>query len=373
MKICIIGGGNIGTTLAAYIKHNNPKLTVALLTRNPQKFSNPILCHDVEGGFSYFSYIDIISGNPAEACSMADVLFIALPHFAVEKAFQDAAPYVSQDIFVGVLPGGGGCEFFFDKYFPDKATLFGFQRVPFIADLVAYGRETDLKSWKPYSVAATLKSDRIDQVCELMAICGLRIRQAPNYLSIALTPSNPLLHTARIYEMFRGFEKDHRFSEIWKFYVGWTDETSKILFQMDAELHELLDNITELDTSAIRPLSEHYESPTAADLTAKINSIPSFQSVDAPLSKCEDGGYVANVQSRKFREDFPYGLAIFRDYCEYFHVAAPMMDRVLKWYAKYMGLKWYIGEEFKGEDLMVTGIPHRYGITDRKELISRYL
>ncbi len=373
MKICIVGGGHIGTTLAAYIKHSNPGIMVAMLTKNPHKFSNPILCHDIEGDFSYDSYLDIISERPAEACNEADVIFITVPHFAVESAFLDIAPHTPPGAFVGVIPGGGGCEFFFDKYFPDTVTLFGFQRVPFTAKLVEYGKETDLKSWKPYSVVGVLKQKRLGLVCELMNACGLSVREAPNYLSVALTPSNPILHTSRIYEMFRGYERKHKFPDTYKFYVGWTDEASKILFQLDEELHELLDQITELDTSAIRPLSEHYESYTVTELTAKINSIPTFQSVFAPLAKCADGMYIADVRSRLFAEDFPFGLAIFRDYFEYFHVAAPVMDKVLKWYADYVGVKWYIGEKFEGVDLKFTGIPRRYGIADRKELIGRYL
>lgn len=373
MKVCIVGGGHIGTTLACYIKYNCPDMTVSLYTRREEAFSEYIKCNDIERAESYCVKLDIISSFANTAAKDADIVFIALPHFAVEKAFSDISSYVSSNAFIGVLPGCGGCEFFFDKYFDSNRTLFGFQRVPFTSKLVEYGKETNLKSWKPFSVVGTLQRDRIDLACDLIERCGLKTQKASNYLEIALTPTNPILHTSRMYEIFGKREKDYGFHEKCKFFVGWTDEASKIMFAMDRELHDLLDQITELDTSAIRPLSEHYESPTVQDLTRKINSIVTFQTVYAPLKINQKGYYQADTSSRMFLEDFPWGLAIYRSYCKIFGIEAPTMDKLLKWYADYMGLKWYENGEFCGKDLCETGCLERYGIKDKEQLIACYL
>lgn len=373
MKVCIVGGGHIGTTLACYIKYFDSSKVVSLFTRSPEKFVLPIKCNDWEGKVSYEVTIDCISSNPAIAADKADIVFIALPHFAVEKAFCDIAPYVSDTAFIGVLPGGGGCEFFFGKYFSEKQTLFGFQRVPFTAKLEIYGKETNLKSWKPYSVVGTQKSNRLDDACNMIESCGLRTKKAANYLSVALTPTNPILHTSRMYELFGQYDRNHIFEEKCKFYVGWTDETSRTMLTMDLELQGLLSNITELDTSAILPLTKHYEAPTIEAMTAKINGIMTFQSVYAPMKLAESGkGFVADTDSRMFTEDFPWGLAIFRAYCDFFNTKAPMMDKVLKWYANYMDVNWYVDGIFAGRDLKCTGIPQHYGIKTRQELLSFY-
>lgn len=372
MKICIVGGGHIGTTLACYIKHTDPLKTVTLYTRRPELFADSIKCNDIERKVSYCVSLDAVSNSPEIVLKNADIVLIALPHFAVEKAFQDMAPYVSDYARIGVLPGCGGCEFFFDTYFDEKKTLFGFQRVPFTAKLVDYGKETNLKSWKPYSVVAALQRDRIDETCAAVETCGLRTKKASNYLEVALTPTNPVLHTSRMFEIFGKYSRDYEFQEKLKFYVGWTDEASEIMFAMDGELHHLLNAITEFDTSAIRPLSEHYESPTVEAMTNKINSIATFQSVYAPMKENASGNYVADLSSRMFTEDFPWGLAIFRSYCDYFHIPAPTMDQVLHWYADYMGLEWYINGSFCGKDLEKTGIPSRYGIVNKEQLLSCY-
>lgn len=372
MNICIVGGGHIGTTLFCYIKHSYPEHKVNLFTRHPELFGKEIKCNDIEQKVSYKISPDTITNDPAVAALNADIVFIALPHFAVEKAFADIAPYVAKRAMVGVIPGGGGCEFFFNKYFDEGKTLFGFQRVPFTAKLVEYGKETNLKSWKPFSVVGTLPSAKVNQVCSLIESCGLKTKKASNYLEVALTPTNPILHTSRTYELFGTSPHDCKFSERTKFYVGWTDETSTTLFKMDEELHTLLDMMQEIDTTAIRPLSEHYESPTISALTAKINSIPTFQTVFAPLKEVE-GGYVADTSSRMFTEDFPWGLAVIRSYFEIFDIPAPTMDKVLGWYADYMGLEWYVNGKFCGKDLAKTGAIQNYGIKSKEELLALYL
>ena len=364
MNVCIVGGGHIGTALVCYIKNTHPEYRVSLYTRKPELFADEIKCNDIEQKISYYVKPDAITNDAEVAAGGADIVFIALPHFAIEKA-------ISENAYVGVLPGGGGCEFIFNKYFDDSKTLFGFQRVPFTAKLEKYGSEANLKSWKPFSVVGTLKPNRIDKACELIEACGLKTKKASNYLEVALTPTNPILHTSRTYELFGKHDIDYKYDTKYKFYVGWSDETSTTLFAMDRELHNLLDAMEGINTSAIRPLPEHYESPTIEALTAKINSIPTFQTVFAPMKEVE-GGFIADTTSRMFTEDFPWGLAVIRSYFELFGIEAPTMDKVLGWYADYMGLEWFVDGKFCGKDLAKTGIIQNYGIKTKEELLALY-
>lgn len=374
MKICIVGGGNIGTALLCYIKHYHPEHTVNLYTRKPELFASEIKCEEWENNQTYAVVPNEISGDAGVAAKDADIVFVALPHFAVEKAFKDVAPFVSKKALIGVLPGGGGCEFFFHKYFTREQTLFGFQRVPFIARLKEYGKFVSITSVKPFSVVGTLSANRIDMACEKINGCGLNTQKASNFLEVALTPTNPILHTSRIYELFSQHNRNFVFANQCKFYVGWSELASTTMFAMDAELHTLLNKISKisgLSTSAIRPLSEHYESPTTTALSAKINSIAAFQEIYTPMTAVE-GGYVADTNARMFTEDFPFGLALFRSYFDYFDISAPTMDKVLNWYANYMGVEWFIDGKLCGKDLLKTGIIQNYGYKNSAELIQLY-
>ena len=374
MKVTVVGGGHIGTALSCYVKHTYPGYEVRLFTRRPERFASILKCNDLEGGISYNVELDCISNDASLAAKDADIVFVALPHFAVEKAFADIAPYVAKDAFIGVLPGSGGFEFFFGKYFNNDAKLFGFQRVPFTAKVVEYGKEVNLKSWKPYSVVGTLHAADLDAACERIEACGLKTERADNFLAVSLTPSNPVLHTSRTYEIFGSKPRDYEFDEHLHFYVGWGDAASKTLFAVDSELHALFDAIPELDMSSVKPLAEHYESPTVPEMTAKINSIQTFQTVMAPMkpSGRTPGKFVADTSSRLFTEDYPWGLAIIRAYCEIFGTPAPTIDKVLGWYADYMGLEYYVDGKFCGKDLASTGIPQTHGIATKQQVLDLY-
>lgn len=373
MRICVIGGGHIGTALVCYIKHYNPNYYISLYTRRPERFSQVIKCNDIEGGYSYAVKPDAISDDPAIAAKDANLVLIALPHFAVEKAFKDVSPFVEEDAFIGIVPGSGGNEFYFERYFKN-AHLFGLQRVPFTAKLVEYGREVNLKSWKPYSVVGSFYRADNSKACELLEQCGLKTRTAANYLAVSLTPSNPVLHTSRNFELFGETNRDDEYDEIPKFYVGWGDIASSTMLSIDAELHALFDAIPGLDMSSVRPLTEHYGVKDEASMTKKINSIATFQTVNAPMtpSPYTQGKYIVDTESRMFTEDFPWGLAIIRGYCEIFQIPAPTIDKVLGWYASFMGLEYYVGESFVGNDLSKTGIPQNYGISEPHQVVELF-
>lgn len=382
MKICIIGGGHIGTAMACYFKRSNPEDVVALQVRDASKFAPAIKCNDIEGGFSYEATPDIITSDYASSVTDADVVYIALPHFIIEETFKNVAPHAKEGAYVGVIPGSGGCEFFFERYFGARAKLFGFQRVPFTAKLVEYGREVNLKSWKPNSVVGTLFKADLDGAIQIVEACGLRTARAANFMAVSMTPSNPVLHTSRTHEIFGGTtDPDHVFQGRQKFYVGWTDGASRTLFGMDGELHQMIDAVGDaLDLHSIRPLGEHYESPTVEAMTAKINSIPTFQSVFAPMKPAADnadadpnGGWVADTSTRMFTEDFPWGLAVIKGYCVLFGVETPTIDKVLRWYESYMGFEYFGGGgSWSGKDLPLTGTPQVHGIDTPKKAIELY-
>ena len=117
MRICVVGGGNIGTALACYLKYADSKKEVSLLTNRPYAFARHIKCNDIERGKGYSVELDNVTDDASIAADRAELVFITVPSFAVERAFADIADYVSDGALIGVIPGSGGCEFFFNNYF----------------------------------------------------------------------------------------------------------------------------------------------------------------------------------------------------------------------------------------------------------------
>lgn len=376
MKVCIIGGGNIGTTLACYIKHYASRNYVVLYTRRPEEFNDLITCNECEKGITYKVKVDCVTNELKEAVADASIIYVTIPHFAIEKTFKMMAPYVDSNAQIGVVPGCGGCEFFFYQYFPETVALFGFQRVPFIARLVVYGNETNLKSLKPHVVTAVLRRKHFDAVYNNVSECALNVEPAENYLSITLTPTNPILHTAGLYDLLMNKERDFVFARKIKFYEEWTDRASEVMLGMDTELHLVIAKLQEkgVRLCKVKSLLEHYGVRGCREMTEKISHIKAFQNIEAPMVNSDTSdGYVMKVDSRMFMEDFPWGLAIIKGFCELLSVRAPYIDRVLIWFSRYMGLDYYLDGNFCGKDLISTGIPQNYGYDTVEKIMELYM
>lgn len=375
MKICIIGAGHIGTTLAGYMSNLNNGNKIVLHSGKADKFNNDgsVIVNDIEKEMRYVSIIDIVTDNYEIAVSDSDIIFVTVPHFLIDDLFKTIKPYVKKGAMLGVIPGSGGVEFLYKKYFSSDVILFGFQRVPFTAKLVEYGKETNLKSWKPAVQVASIPINKLDDVCDAVsATTGFVCEKCANYLNVTLTPSNPVLHTSRIYDMFGRYDPDYVFEQKHKFYYEWTDHASEVMINVDGELHSLFESLPEIDFSSVKPLTVHYESPDVKSMTNKIISIRTFQSVFAPLKEVEKG-FIADISSRMFVEDFPYGLCIIKGFCNIMNIATPNIDEELKWFSKYLGYEYYVGDDFCGKDLVKTGIPQNYGIRTKEDIINFYL
>ena len=87
-------------------------------------------------------------------------------------------------------------------------------------------------------------------------------------LEAMLTNSNPILHPARLYTLFKDFNPKHPFVAPPLFYEDWTDESSEILIACDNEFQSLVKSIG-IKESVIPSLLEYYESTDACSLTKK--------------------------------------------------------------------------------------------------------
>lgn len=373
MNICVIGGGNIGTALSGELAYLNPNKSVRLLTSKPHLFDKHIKIFDVEQSTSFSGTLDIISDDPGKVVTDADVIFITTPSFLIEDTFRKIKDYINPGAFVGVIPGCGGCEFYWKQYFDERYTLFGYERVPYITRLVEYGKSVNIRSRKPHVTLASLPMNRLDTICNIITdICSVKCVKAANYLTITLTPSNPVLHTSRIYDLFYNTLSRARFSKNIEFYSEWTDHASEVLLGIDSELQEMCRTFSEMDMHGVVSLKVHYESPTVSDLTQKIRTIPSFKGIYAPLILTESGEFTIDTNARFFTEDFPYGLCIIKGFCEICGINTPYIDKVLRWYQAFTGVEYYTKNGFTGKDLINTSVPQNFGINTIKDVFDFY-
>ena len=336
MRITVIGGGNIGTLMAAEISCKGHEVTV--YTSKPQLWKNRIEVYDGADNLILLSDDIKITSSYKDALSDAEVIFITLPSHLLQRAAEEILPHVSAGQKIGIIPGGGGAEFSFGNIIKRGAELFCFLRVHCIARLKEYGKSVCALGRKKNIEIASIPARNSKEICKtISSFFDLPCKAMPNYLCSTMTPSNNILHTARLYTMFSDYYAGKVYPENYLFYEGWTDEASAVLFELDKERKAVCDALP-ADLSLVKSIDEHYESFTPEAMTKKIRGIPAFKGILTPMIKGEEG-YTPDFQSRYFAADFSYGIKIFKELAEVFGVATPAIDEVLSWYMKVSGVE----------------------------------
>ena len=326
--VCICGGGNLGHVVTGYLSAHGD-CEVNLLTRHPERWQQQLEITTPEGGLLK-GQINNISSDPNKVVSHADIILLCLPGFSIRDVLRQIAPALTAGTAVGSIVCSTG--FFFEafKALPAQTPLFGFQRVPFISRLTDYGHKADLLGYKPnLSIAIEQTNDKETLRAEIEHLFRVPVQLLSSYYEVSLTNSNPLLHPARLYSLWKDWHEGVVYPNESLFYEQWTVEASNYLIQMDEEFQRLLD-VLPVTKGSIPTILDYYESTDAASLTQKLHSIQAFKGIKSPMKKV-DGGYVPDFGSRYFTEDFPFGLQIVQQQARQHGVRTPIIDKILRW------------------------------------------
>ena len=324
MKICICGGGSLGHVCAG-VMASQGDVELNILSGHPDRWQKTITVTDLDGK-RFVAKISRISSKPEEVVTGQDIILLCLPGYLIEKTLLDIKPLVGTAA-VGTVVSSTGFFFFAHDILGKNAKLFGFQRVPFISRVAEYGKTANLLGYKP-SLAAVLENIEDGELFrrDLERLFMTPVTLLSSFYEVALSNSNPILHTGRLYSMFHGRENEV-FDHNILFYKEWNDEASQLLIDMDAEFFQLLDK---LNVHSLPTLLDYYESTDATSLTHKIQSIPAFQTITSPMKQVE-GGWMVDFESRYFTEDFPFGLRFISDIIKKEQISAPRITMVYQW------------------------------------------
>lgn len=305
-----------------------------MLTGHPEKWSTDIEVNDPDGK-RFSGTLSVITANPAEAVREADVILLCVPGYLIESKLKEIKPYISTSTLVGSIVSSTGFFFFAHKILDTDQSLFGFQRVPYISRFREYGRTGDLLGYKPMLNVAIEGVSEPEQTRRLLEkLFMTRVNVLNNFYEASLTNSNPILHTGRLYSMWKNYG-----GEIYEhpilFYKDWTDEASEYIIRMDEEFQQLLRHL-DIPSGTIPTLLDYYDSWDPASLTKKIKSIPAFRNIPAPMIKLGHG-WIPDFESRYFTEDFPYGLRFIKDLAESNGLKVNLISKVFDWGFNWMG------------------------------------
>jgi hypothetical protein len=348
-RVCICGGGNLGHVVAGFLAAHGTE--VSLLTRHPQRWQQQLHITTPDGEDLVGTLLHI-SNQPELVIPQADIVLLCLPGFSIREELLRIRPFLQPRTAVGSIVGSTG--FFFEAFdlLPSATILFGFQRVPFIARTIEYGRSAALLGYKPVlhmaveriplsSSDSTPPKEREQATGESLRSTIEQLFATPTVLlgshyEVSLTNSNPLLHTSRLYSLWHDWHEGMTYPVQTKFYEEWTDDASQLLIDMDGEFFQLLDRLP-VRPGSIPTILDYYESTDASSLTRKLRSIQAFKGILAPMTPLSppdtlgEERFIPDFTSRYFSEDFPFGLRIISQQAQQHHVATPVIDKVLAW------------------------------------------
>ena len=326
MKICICGGGNLGHVCAGFLANRGHQ--VSILTTKPERWNSELEIVAPDGIFT--GKISLISSKPEEVIPQAEIVLVCLPGYAIHDELVKIKPFLSKEAIVGSVVSSTG--FFFEafKALPSDISLFGFQRVPFISRIIDYGKKAELKGYKDtLQVAIENTSEKEPIRNELEKFFEKPVSIADSYYEVSLSNSNPILHPARLYTMWKDWRLGIVYPRNPQFYAEWTVEASTLLLKMDDEFQHLL-KVLGLKTGCIPSILDYYESTDAISLTQKLHDIKAFQGIPSPMKEVE-GGWIPDFSSRYFTEDFPYGMRFIVETAHEQNVVIPTIEKIYQW------------------------------------------
>jgi hypothetical protein len=366
-RVCVVGGGNIGLALCFYL-HENPDLETVLFTSKPESFLGELSYVDKVSDQSRHFTVNSITSDLAKAVTGSEVVLITLPAFMRGQFIELAAQYLESTKYVIVIPGYGGSEFYARTLWKREIIFAGLDRVPCVSRLTT---NKVIASKKMSVRCASLPSCHTQDVATLFAgLIAIECEALPNYLTVTLTPSNPIVHTARLYSLFKDYREGYCWNSNMPFYADWDDESSEMLLSCDAELHGICDRLSELDLSQVIPLATHYQASTVETLTKKIRGIKTMEHILSPMVSTENG-FIPDRNSRYFLEDMPYGLSILKAFGLITQTETPYMDKILDWYGTFSGKHFFVAEQL-GRDAQGCAIPQNFGISSKDDVYAFY-
>lgn len=204
MNITVVGGGNIGTQFAVHSAEKGHEVTV--FTSNPGHFEKHLTIVGPEGNILHEADICRATNDPGEAFSHADMIMITMPPTMMIPLAEIIYDNTDAHAVIGFVPGNGGFELAFSKCIRRGNPLFGIDRVPAIARLTKRGSTVCCSGYKDRLYVAAIPSDKTEECSALIeSIYDIPCVRLPGFMALTLTPSNPILHTARLKTVFKDY------------------------------------------------------------------------------------------------------------------------------------------------------------------------
>lgn len=239
MEIAILGAGNGATALAC---------DLSLRGHNVRMWENPAFSANIEylkengrmvtadGAVSGTAQLACVTTDAAEALDGAEIIFVIIPSFGQESAFNYIAPHIKAGQAVFIMPGNFGSISLYTKLKElgkaDGVLIGEADTIPYAARLKP-DKSCNVFGVKGSMTMSAIPAADIDVLREkLEKALPLRLTKLPSVMAVAMANTNMIIHCPTMIMNAGRIESGERFG----FYnEGMTASVCKVMEKMDEE------------------------------------------------------------------------------------------------------------------------------------------
>lgn len=397
LNVLVCGGGN-GAHCLAGLSASNPDVETRVLTLfadEAERWSKILPINDLtvtmvnsDGSSGEIkSKPTLVTKDPKEAASGADVIFLVVPAFAHEQYFREISHFVGDNTLIVGLPGQAGFEFQCLYMLGEKAKsciVMSAESLPWACRILEFGRLVQILGFKETLGVSKLqgsqsnfKGSPFDTVQKVLGPKPV-LREIQNYIAVNLMAKS-IIHPPLMYGQWSSFDGTP-LKEKPLFYKGVDEKQAKLLSGVSDECiaigKAIEKQIPGTDMSEVIHIFDWYLAYYADQITDKTNLMTAMQTNKAydgllhPMKEVDNGQFVPDFNYRYMAEDVPFGLVVMKGIGELAEVATPVMDEIITWAQGKLQQEYMVGSKLSGKDVSKTRAPQRFGFKSLQQLFD---
>ena len=328
MEVAILGAGNGASALAC---------DLGLRGHNVRLWENPAFSANIEylkangrfvtatGAVSGTSQLACVTTDAKEALDGADIIFIIMPSFGQESAFDYIVPHVKEGQAIFIMPGNFGSISLYSKLKENgnaHGVLIGeADTIPYAARLNK-DKVCNVFGVKGSMSMSAIPSSNIDALREkLQSVLPLRLSPLPSVMAVAMANTNMIIHCPTMVMNAGRIESGERFS----FYnEGMTASVCKVMEKMDEE------RLAVASAFGYKLVTEFEDALSNYELDgSRYSCLHDIFSTHPVYSKMGKDSPQA-LTHRYLTEDVPYLLVPVTELGEVAGIATPTIDAIIR-------------------------------------------
>lgn len=320
MKICVVGAGNGGQAIAAYLAMHGHD--VALFNRSRKRISGIFYARKIriEGESSGVATLSYVGTNIEKAIEGRKLIMVVVPAFAHASVAKRIAPYLEDGQVIVLNPGrtGGALEFrrVLDEMNVKKDVVIAeAQTFVFASRITGPGTVKIFKIKNAVPVAA-LPASKNDLLFETLPKVLPEFVVSPNVLYTSFNNIGAVFHPGALLMNAGWVESRHG---NFQFYLeGISPSVARVLEKIDEERCQIARALGAEPMTAVEWIDFAYD-VQGIDLYDAIHNNEGYQGIAAPVS----------LSNRYILEDVPMSLVPISSFGKYLGIPTPAIDSIV--------------------------------------------